>query len=219
MIVVMAIAINVLAPTANAFYIGQRGGEVVDLQLTLIEAGYDIPAITSGVAKPGYFGVQTQAALAAREASQPSLKLGAITGPEVFNHMFFNEGYSAGGNKATTSLASLASYTTRAADFALLPSVLQWNNGVNMTVTLSGTSTHGYIPKVGDVSNVYFRNASSTAGSTITFAAADSGLDLQFTEATGGDLVLNGLDWARLTFIRTSGSLVTVIFDEMTEAD
>jgi hypothetical protein len=43
-------------------------------------------------------------------------------------------------------------------------------------------------------------------------------------EATGGDLVLSGLDWAKITLIRNSTTLnatskVTAIFDEMTEAD
>lgn len=81
MIVIAIIAISNVG-TANAFYIGQRGQEVVDLQITLIEAGFDIPAITSGVATPGYFGPQTQAALAAREAS--GVKLGAVAGPDLY---------------------------------------------------------------------------------------------------------------------------------------
>lgn len=217
MVVIMTVI--AISSTANAFSIGSRGQEVKDLQITLIEAGFDIPAITSGGADFGYFGVQTEKALAAYEASKPSLKLGAAAGPDVYFQTLFHGGLTQGGNRATTSLASLATYTTRAADFQGVPSVYQWNNGVNMTVTLSGTSTHEYIPQVGDVSTVYFRNASSTAGSTITFAAENAGVDLQFAEATGGDLVLNGLDWAKLTLIRTSANLVTIIFDEFTEAD
>lgn len=68
--------------TANAFTIGQRGQDVVELQAKLIENGYDIPAITTGGAALGYFGYQTQAALAASEATVTAspLKLGAGSG-------------------------------------------------------------------------------------------------------------------------------------------
>lgn len=43
--------------------VGSTGIEVTYLQTWLIDAGYDIPAITSGLADKGYFGSQTQAAL------------------------------------------------------------------------------------------------------------------------------------------------------------
>ncbi len=80
LIVVAIIAIST-AGTANAFYLGQTGPDVLELQATLIESGFDIPAITNGKAAFGYFGVQTQKALAASEASQgtPSIKLGAVS--------------------------------------------------------------------------------------------------------------------------------------------
>jgi len=51
----------------HTFYIdlqvGDQGNEVALLQTALIEAGYDIPAITSGKAVKGYYGVQTQSAV------------------------------------------------------------------------------------------------------------------------------------------------------------
>jgi hypothetical protein len=149
----------------------------------------------------------------------PETKFGGFQSPENYVHQYFYAGLTRGGNYATTSAVTMSAYTTRAADFAGLPTTIQWTNNLNVTVTLSSTSTLGYIPKIGDTVDVYFLNASSTAGATITFAAADANLDLQFAEATGGDLVLNGLDWAKLTFIRTSAYKVAVIFDEMTEAD
>ena len=130
---------------------------------------------------------------------------------------FFMQGATFGGNTATTSTA--ATYTSVAKDFRNEPTVISWLPNVNTTVTLSSTSTLAYVPNVGDVATVYLRNASTTAGATITLAAADANLDLQMAEATGGDLVLSGLDWAKLTLIHTSTYLVTVIFDEMTEAD
>lgn len=140
----------------------------------------------------------------------------AVVGPDVSFRMFFKAGLTEGGYLATSSTA--ATYTTRTSDFAGRPSVIAWTPNVNTTVTFASTSLYEYVPSVGDVANVYLLNASTTAASSITFDA-DSGVDLQFAEATGGDLVLNGLDWEKLTLIRKSTSVVTVIADEMTEAD
>lgn len=147
----------------------------------------------------------------------PDISVSGASGPDVNFRTYFNEGFAQGGKVATTSTAS--TYTTATKDFAGTPSVIAWTPNINTTVSISGTSTLGYVPHVGDVANVYFLNASTTAGSSVTFSAVDAGVDLQFAEATGGDLVLNGLDWAKLTLIRQSATKVTVIFDEMTEAD
>jgi len=145
-------------------------------------------------------------------------KLGAVSGPNVFDHMFFNAGTTSGGITSTTT-GEISAYTTAAKDFAGMPTTILWTPNLNQTVTITATSTHEFIPNVGDVANIYFENASTTAGATITFAAANANVDLQMAEATGGDLVLNGLDWAKITLIRTSLYKTTVIFDEMTEAD
>lgn len=130
---------------------------------------------------------------------------------------FFRQSLTTGGNLATSSTAATFTITNK----ELLPgtNVIQWTPNVSNTLTFGATSSKILVPKIGDVANVYFLNASSTAGATITFAAADTNLDLQMAEATGGDLVLSGLDWAKLTFIRTSAAKVALIFDEMTEAD
>ncbi len=81
LIVVAIIAIIGIPGVAGAFTLGQRGEDVVDLQFMLIEAGYDIPAITSGIARPGYFGPQTQKAYNAYNSGRT---LGAVTGPDQY---------------------------------------------------------------------------------------------------------------------------------------
>ncbi len=134
-------------------------------------------------------------------------------------HMFLDNGYTAGGRVSTTTGAGITAYTTQTADFAATPSVILWNPNANQTITLSSTSTLPLVPKIGDVANVYFLNSSTTAAAAITFAAADSNADLQFAEATGGDLVLLGLDWVKMTIIHQTQYKVTFILDEMTEAD
>ena len=62
------IAVLALATLVSAAYdvnltVGSTGADVVALQTALMNAGYNIPAIASGVAAPGYFGSQTQAAV------------------------------------------------------------------------------------------------------------------------------------------------------------
>lgn len=146
---------------------------------------------------------------------EPSVGASASS-QDTYSYQWFRGGLATGGSYATTSTA--ATYTVTAGTLKEA-NVILWTPNVNTTLSLTATSTHALVPKVGDVANVYLRNASSTAGATITLAAANANVDLQMAEATGGDLVLSGLDWAKLTIIRTSNYLVTIIFDEMTEAD
>lgn len=82
MIVVAIIAIFSATDTANAYTLGQTGPEIANLQISLIESGYDIPLITSGAARPGYFGTQTQAALAKRDAG--GIIFGANAGQDSY---------------------------------------------------------------------------------------------------------------------------------------
>jgi hypothetical protein len=152
----------------------------------------------------------------AEEIEGQDITLGAIPGGDVYTHLNAHNGITVGGRLATTTTV-ISAYTTTQKDFKGLPTYWDFNPGVNLTLTINATSTHGYVPNIGDVSKIYLRNASTTAGATITLAAEDSSVDLQ-TE-TGGDLVLNGLDWAELTLIREDTYKTTIIFDEFTEAD
>lgn len=49
--------------------IGSAGPDVIELQTWLIARGFDIPAVSSGIIPKGYFGIQTQTALAAYQRS------------------------------------------------------------------------------------------------------------------------------------------------------
>lgn len=142
--------------------------------------------------------------------------LGVAAGPDVTERWSFQSGFSSGGRVATTTTA--ATYTTAASDFNGTPTYLDVLPNVNTAISLSSTSTFAYVPKIGDVAKIYIRNASTTAGATITLAAKDANLDLQKNEDTA-DLAIAGLDWAELTLVRESNYLVTVLFAEFTEAD
>ena len=143
-------------------------------------------------------------------------KIGASAGPEHTERQSFLSGSSNGGRVATTTTA--ATYTTVAADFNGTPTYIDHLPNVNTTISLSGTSTHAYVPEVGDVATIYWRNASTTAASSVTFAAVDAGVDLQDNEDSA-NLALNGLDIMEVTLIRESENLVSVLLNEFTEAD
>lgn len=147
--------------------------------------------------------------------------VGASAGPDFSFRSFFKEDITEGGYYATSS--SKATYTLTEAELRN-KNVIKWTPNRDVTLSIGATSTYALIPNVGDSFTTYLRNGSSTAAATITLAALNTDVDLQFAEATGGDLVLAGLDWAKVTFIKNSNTLtdnskVTVIFDEMTEAD
>ncbi|HCC04989.1 TPA: hypothetical protein DEP58_01625 [Patescibacteria group bacterium] len=142
--------------------------------------------------------------------------VGSQVSNEHLDRQFNKAGSTDGGRLATTT--SVATYTTTARDFDGAPTYWDITPNLNTTLSLSSTSTFEYVPNIGDVAKVYVRNASSTAGATITLAAVDANLDLQKNEDTA-DLAINGLDWAELTIIRESGYLVTVIMSEFIEGD
>lgn len=73
-VVAIAFAFVAAVSTANAAFntdltVGSTGSEVASLQTWLISKGFAIPAISSGVATPGYFGSQTQTAVKAYQAA------------------------------------------------------------------------------------------------------------------------------------------------------
>lgn len=54
---------------SNNLSVGSSGQDVVSLQTWLVNNGFDIPAVSSGVSAKGYFGGQTRTALAAYQKS------------------------------------------------------------------------------------------------------------------------------------------------------
>lgn len=141
---------------------------------------------------------------------------GGQSGQNQSSRQFFDGGLTQGGSLLATTTTA-ATYTTVAKDFSGLPTVWSVTPNVNTTISLSSTSTFGYVPNVGDTAQIYLLNASTSKSASITFAAVNANQDLQ--KAVGGNLVLVGLDWEKVTLIRTSKYNVTFILDEMNEAD
>jgi len=138
--------------------------------------------------------------------------------PVKTNRQFFTAGYQSGGERyATTTDAT--TYTLVSAEFNGNTTYIDWNTGINTTLTTMATTSMGFmgIPYVGDERSYWFRSATTTAATTITFAAG-TGVDLQKNEDTA-DLAVNGLDVAKLTFIRKADTDVLLIMTEYIEAD
>jgi len=125
--------------------------------------------------------------------------------------------FTQGGGITATSTTN-ATETLLASDFDV-ENFIDYTPNLNSTLTLPATSTLStFIPNAGDMRRVIFRNASSTVAATLTLAAG-TGIDLQFVEATGGDLVLNGLDIGEMTFIRETDTDIIALWNEYTVAD
>jgi hypothetical protein len=136
------------------------------------------------------------------EAPAPDM-LGAVSGPDVYNRMYFRAGYQSGGTAYATS-STASAYTLTNTELGGDISHIEWTANLNTTLTTPASTTMPWLGNTaGDMRTYTFYAASSTAASTITLAAG-TGVDLQ--EDEGETVVINGLEVARLTFLRKINS-------------
>ena len=122
--------------------------------------------------------------------------------PDHYYHNTFKENISIGGQSYATS-STAATYTLTATEIPSdrSTSLLVWTPNLNTTLTTMATSSSLLSGlDVGESFTMYLYNA-STSVSTITLAAG-SGVDLQ--EDEGDTVIVNGLEIARLTFLRVA---------------
>jgi len=125
--------------------------------------------------------------------------VGAAAGPDMYEHITFLSNYTAGGNVVATS-STAATYTLTTKDFNRDTSLLSWTANVNTTLTTMASTSEPFVSlKPGQSFSVYLYAASTTAASTITLGAG-TGVDLQ--EDEGETVIINGLEIARLTFLK-----------------
>lgn len=128
-----------------------------------------------------------------------AVNLGANPGPDFFEHLVFKRGFTTGGTVVATTTAEAAVTMTSA---TLRPDVtyISWLANVNATVTSMASTSAPFVNlAVGEKLEVIVYAASTTAASTITWAAG-TGVDLQ--EDEGETVIQNGLEAARLTFVK-----------------
>lgn len=140
--------------------------------------------------------------------------LGAAVGPEHLNHQYFRSGYSycgKDGDYATSSTAATYTLTTTELPTNRGRCYLSWTVNVNTTLTTMASSSAPLSNlQPGESYELLFYNASTTAGATATFAAG-TGVDLQADE--GGSVIVNGLELARLTFLKKADTDVILLVE------
>ena len=157
---------------------------------------------------------------ATQTAPEGDINLGAAAGPDHYQRNHFYGGVILGGSVLATS-STHATYTWATNDFPEEVTTIIHTPNVNTTITTPtdyATNSILGLTHVGDSRTIRLKNASSTAASSITIAAG-AGVDLQYDEDSA-DLAIAGLDWADLTFLRTTSAGSTTLFmTEFTEAD
>lgn len=136
--------------------------------------------------------------------------VGAIAGHEFFERMKFFKNFVTGGTTfATTSTATSYTLTTTEIDFN--DSYVSWNPSLDTTLTTMASSAAPFNSlAVGESVEQIWYNASTSAAATITFAAG-TGIDLQ--EDEGGTVIVNGLETARVTYVKKADTNVAVIVE------
>jgi len=155
------------------------------------------------------------------EAEQQSVDegmLGANPGPIKTERQYFYAGYQSGGERYASSTTN-STETLLASEFDGNVTYIDYTANIDTTLTTMASTTMDFLGyEAGDERSYWFRSATTTDATTITFAAG-TGVDLQHGDATGDDLVIDGNDLAKLTFIRKADDDVLLLMTKYTEGD
>jgi len=132
-------------------------------------------------------------------------QLGGASGPDhTENQVFLNNVTNGGEVTSTTTVDTTITLDSR--HLRNKTSLISMNVGINTTITTMASTSEPLVGlKPGQSFEVYFFNASTTAGSTATFAAG-TGVDMQ--EDEGETVIVNGLEISKLTFLKKADSNV-----------
>jgi hypothetical protein len=140
------------------------------------------------------------------------IAVGGAAGPEVFDTQYFRSNFTVGGKGtsiATSSTAAAFTLTTRTMRVEV--HYVSWTPNVNTTLTTMASTSAPFIGLLpGESFEQIWYNASTTAAATITFAAG-TGVDLQ--EDEGGTVIVNGLESARVTYVKKADSDILMIVE------
>tara|TARA_Y100000310_G_C20549144_1_gene747151 strand:- start:572 stop:1114 length:543 start_codon:yes stop_codon:yes gene_type:complete len=128
-------------------------------------------------------------------------QVGAQSGPDHFETQRFFEGFRTGFNSVATSTAGGVSSITAISQIINCDNpYVSWTANLNQTVTLQASTSPPFSGmRAGESCSILVYSATTTAATTITWAAG-TGIDLQ--EDEGATVVQNGLEIARLTFVK-----------------
>jgi len=215
MLVVAVVLVATNSVDAKTLSVGSTGSDVSALQTWLINNGYPIPLIQKGLARKGYFGVQTSEAVKMYQEDKGLdltgvidsenygnvTKLGAVSGTDFYFPMTFLNGAVYSSVFATTSTGS---GTLTASNIVNKSTILSTNAGA-LTLTMPASSTlTSFLPKAGDRIDMVILNQ----GTALLTLAGGTGTLLQTASSTktvniGGSAVLK--------FVRKTNSDIIVL--------
>lgn len=139
-------------------------------------------------------------------------RVGAVVGPEYSDTQYFRGNLTVG-NGAVSTTSDAATYTLTAREVDTDTAYVAWTADLNTTLTFPNATSAPFTKlRVGEIFEQVWYSPTTTAAATITFAApAGGGIDLQ--EDEGGSVILNGLETARVTYLKTGASAVSVIVE------
>src|SRR3990167_4643112 len=121
----------------------------------------------------------------------------------------------------TNASSSVTTGTLAQSDILNYDTILLEPTGAAATKTLTFPATStltSFVPTAGDRQDTCFFNATTTAASTITFAAG-AGIALENVASTTPDLILGADNTACFTFIRKTNTDIVAAFIELVDAD
>jgi len=129
--------------------------------------------------------------------------LGAAAGPEHTEHQVFKQSFTHGGTAVSTT-SDVAAATMTTGELRRDVNYITWNADLNVTITSPASTSAPFADmRTGEKITVDVYSATTTAATTMTWAAG-TGVDLQ--EDEGETVIQNGLETARLTFIKKADS-------------
>ena len=146
-----------------------------------------------------YYG-NTNVTQTAVETNDGEMTLGAQSGPDHYQTATFYSSMNVGGSVWASSTVDATE--TLGAKYAIKDDtyLIKYTPNINATLTTMATSAMYWLgSQEGMTKTFMFQNASTTVAATVTLAAG-TGVDLQ--EDEGETVAINGLEYARLTFMR-----------------
>lgn len=137
--------------------------------------------------------------------------LGGSAGPRHTEHQEFTQNFKRGGTAVATTSQAITTHTLTAAELRETTSYISWDVGANITLTTMASTSAPFVGlRAGEAIEVFFYNATTSTGTTATFAAG-TGVDLQ--EDEGGTVIVNGLEVSKLTFLKKANSDILFIVE------
>lgn len=131
--------------------------------------------------------------------------VGVASGPTKYDTQYFIKGYTVGYDVTATSTAEgVSSITVTSQILNCDKPYISWTANIDQTITTQASTSAPFVNlRPGESCTILVYSATTTAATTMTWAAG-TGIDLQ--EDEGETVIQNGLEIARLTFVKKANT-------------